>query len=91
VGRRLPHVDLPELLLEVEARTHFTSAFTHISERDAAIGEILGPGFSRDGVVDAVETVVDTYLGLRREGENFLGTYGRTGPAPFKEAVYGAR
>ena len=39
VGRRLPQVDLPELLLEVEARTHFASAFTHISEREAAIGE----------------------------------------------------
>ena len=39
VGRRLPQVDLPVLLLEIEARTHFASAFTHISDRDAAIGE----------------------------------------------------
>ena len=39
VGKRLPQVDLPELLLEIEARTHLASAFTHVSERDAAIDE----------------------------------------------------
>ena len=31
-------------------------------DETASIGEIIGPGFSYDGVVDAVETVVDTYL-----------------------------
>ena len=58
---------------------------------DAAIGKILGPGFSREGVVDAVETIVDTYVDLREEDETFLQAYARTGPAPFKEALYGAR
>ncbi len=60
-------------------------------DKNAAIGEILGPGFSRDGIVDAVETVVDTYVGLREDNETFLEAYGRTGPTPFKEALYGAR
>ena len=31
----LPRVDLPELILEIAARTHFTDAFTHLSERTA--------------------------------------------------------
>lgn len=35
VAGMLPRVDLPELILEVAARTRFTDAFTHISERTA--------------------------------------------------------
>jgi TnpA family transposase len=35
VTARLPHVDLPELLLEIDARTGFAGAFTHASEADA--------------------------------------------------------
>ena len=57
----------------------------------ASVGEIVGRGFSTAEVVDAVETIVDTYL-ARREGpaEPFLDAYRRLGPAPFKEALYGA-
>lgn len=33
VDARLPAVDLPEIILEVAARTGFANAFTHISER----------------------------------------------------------
>ncbi len=32
---RLPEVDLPEILLEISARTSFTDAFTHLTERTA--------------------------------------------------------
>lgn len=32
---RLPRVDLPEILLEIAARTNFTEKFTHISERES--------------------------------------------------------
>lgn len=35
VAARLPHVDLPELLPEIDARTGFAGAFTHASEADA--------------------------------------------------------
>ncbi len=59
------------------------------AEEDASIGQIVGPGFSSDGVVDAIERIVDTYLGVRQEGETFLAAYRRLGPAPFKDAVYG--
>jgi len=58
-------------------------------DEEASIGKIVGPGFGADDVVDAVETVVDTYLGLREDGEPFLAAYRRVGPAPFKEALYG--
>ena len=58
---------------------------------DAAIGEIVGRGFSTAEVVDAVETIVDTYLANREsESEPFLDAYRRLGPSPFKEALYGA-
>jgi hypothetical protein len=35
VASRLPRVDLPELLLEVDARTEFAAGFTHASESEA--------------------------------------------------------
>ncbi|WP_417459903.1 nitrite/sulfite reductase [Kordiimonas sp.] len=57
---------------------------------DASRAAILGPGFNEEGIVDAVEKVVAVYLGERTEGEEFLATYRRVGPAVFKEAVYGA-
>jgi sulfite reductase (NADPH) hemoprotein beta-component len=60
-------------------------------DETASIGAILGPGFSSEGVVDAVEKVVDTYLKVRNgREETFLAVYRRLGPAPFKEALYGA-
>ena len=56
---------------------------------DADIGSIVGPAFSTEDVVDAVETLVDTYLDIREEGERFLDTYRRVGNDPFKERLYG--
>ncbi len=35
IAARLPRVDLPEILLEIAARTDFTAKFTHISERES--------------------------------------------------------
>ena len=35
VNSRLPRVDLPEVLLEIAARTDFTAKFTHVSERES--------------------------------------------------------
>ena len=56
---------------------------------DASLAKIVGPGFSEDGIVDAVEKATDVYLRERADGERFLDTYRRVGPAPFKEAIYG--
>ena len=60
------------------------------AESDASLGAILGPAVSSAEVVDAVETIVDTYLAERRQGERFLDTYRRVGAAPFKERLYAA-
>ena len=56
---------------------------------DVSLGKITGPGFSEDGIVDAVERVTDRYLTERQAGERFLDTYRRVGMEPFKEAIYG--
>ncbi|MGD8326298.1 MAG: nitrite/sulfite reductase [Sphingomonadales bacterium] len=58
---------------------------------DASLAKILGPGFDENGIVDAVEKVVETYLDKRQEGEGFLQAYRRLGPEVFKESVYGPR
>ena len=55
---------------------------------DASISAILGPALPAPKVTEAVETLVETYLGARQDGERFLDTYRRIGAAPFKEAVY---
>jgi sulfite reductase (NADPH) hemoprotein beta-component len=56
---------------------------------DCAIGELVGPGFAADKIADAVETLVETYLELRRDpGERFLDAYRRVGLGPFQEALY---
>lgn len=36
----LPRVDLPELILEIDARTHFTGAFTHSSEQSFRVSDL---------------------------------------------------
>ena len=60
-------------------------------DEQASVGEIIGHGFSSAEVVDAVETLVDTYLRHRQSPEeSFLTAYRRLGQAPFKEALYGA-
>ncbi|GLS19253.1 sulfite reductase [Labrys miyagiensis] len=62
------------------------------AREDCSIGELVGPGFGADGIVDAVEKVVDTYLGLRLSPkETFLEAVRRVGLPPFKEALYGQR
>jgi sulfite reductase (NADPH) hemoprotein beta-component len=58
-------------------------------DETCSIGEIVGKGFSSEGVIDAVETIVDTYLKLRESPrEDFLIAYRRVGEAPFQEALY---
>ena len=56
---------------------------------DVSIGKITGPGFDENGIVDAVEKVVEKYRTLREGKERFLDTYRRVGMEPFKEAIYG--
>jgi sulfite reductase (NADPH) hemoprotein beta-component len=59
-------------------------------DENASLGDIVGRGFGPDEIVDAVETIVDTYLAIRSDkSEIFLDTYRRVGLAPFREALYG--
>jgi sulfite reductase (NADPH) hemoprotein beta-component len=78
-------------ILGVEKRgeEHYQLLLGGSGAQDAALGAITGPGFGPEGIVDAVEKVVDAYLGLRSgPDEPFLAAYGRLGAAPFKEALY---
>jgi sulfite reductase (NADPH) hemoprotein beta-component len=56
---------------------------------DTSLAQITGPGFSEDGVIDALEKATEVYLAQRGDGERFLDTYRRIGMTPFKEAIYG--
>jgi sulfite reductase (NADPH) hemoprotein beta-component len=55
-----------------------------------ALGTILGPAVGADKVVEAVDSLVATYLDNRTEGERFVDTYRRIGLQPFKDGVYAA-
>jgi sulfite reductase (NADPH) hemoprotein beta-component len=56
---------------------------------DTSLAKITGPGFTEDGVVDAVEKATEVYLANKQGEERFLDTYRRIGMEPFKEAIYG--
>ena len=68
---------------------NYQLSFGGSGAEDASLAKIIGPGFSEDGVVEAIEKAVTVYTSLRAEGERFLDTYRRVGDAPFKEAIYG--
>lgn len=59
------------------------------ADENTSVGEIIGRGFSSEEITDAIEQIVETYLGLRLgPQEKFIDAYRRVGPAPFKEALY---
>jgi sulfite reductase (NADPH) hemoprotein beta-component len=55
---------------------------------DASIGKIMGPAFSEDDIVPAVEKVIEVFLAQREPEERFIDCYRRVGMGPFKERVY---
>ena len=68
---------------------NYQLSFGGSAAEDTSIARIIGPGFSEDGVVDAIEKAVGVFTALRADGERFVDTYRRVGEAPFKEAIYG--
>ncbi len=61
------------------------------ADNNAAIGKIIGPGFSAEQVPAAIERIVEAYLELRtNDDEPFIEVYRRAGEAPFKEKLYAA-
>ncbi|WP_226582034.1 nitrite/sulfite reductase [Acuticoccus sediminis] len=58
------------------------------ADEHAAVGEILGPGFSAEEVPAVVDRIIATWRAHRAGGESFSDTYTRIGKAVFKAAVY---
>jgi sulfite reductase (NADPH) hemoprotein beta-component len=69
---------------------HYQVQLGGSASEDAALGKIIGRGFSADQVVDVVDKLTSIYLDLREGDETFLDTYRRVGDGPFKEGVYAA-
>jgi len=68
---------------------HYQVQLGGSASEDAALGKILGRGFSADEVIDVVDKIIETYLELRQDGEEFIDCFRRIGQDPFKERVYG--
>jgi sulfite reductase (NADPH) hemoprotein beta-component len=60
------------------------------SQKEAAIGKILGPSFARADMADVVEKLINVFVESRQPEELFIDTYNRIGIQPFKERVYGS-
>jgi len=61
------------------------------ADEHAAVGELLGPGFSAAEVPDVVERLMDVWEANRTPGETFADTYARLGRQTFRDAIYGER
>lgn len=56
---------------------------------NAAIGQVTGPGFSQEELIDGIERMVDHYIDIREaEDERFIDVVRRVGVDPFKEVLY---
>ena len=59
------------------------------ADETCEIGQVMGPGFSSDEIIDAIEELIDAYLKLRTsKDEDFLAVVRRVGLEPFQKAVY---
>jgi sulfite reductase (NADPH) hemoprotein beta-component len=61
------------------------------ADENAAVGELLGPGFCAAEVPDVVERIMDAWEAHRAPGETFADAYARLGRQVFRDAVYGER
>ena len=59
------------------------------ADENAAVGELLGPGFTADEVPGVVDRLIDVWHDNRDSGEPFADTYARLGKSVFKDAIYG--
>ena len=61
------------------------------ADENTSLGDIVGPAFTEETIVPAIETIVGTYLAIRHSPqETFLQTYRRVGIEPFKDKLYAA-
>ena len=54
--------------------------------KDASLGKILGPSFERDAMPDVIEKILDTYVALRTDEEQFLDTFAGSASTPSRSA-----
>ena len=58
-------------------------------KENSKIGKIIGPSFSSNEIIDALEKITNVYLKLRKdENESFMQTLDLIGLEPFKKALY---
>ncbi|ORE96276.1 ferredoxin--nitrite reductase [Stappia sp. 22II-S9-Z10] len=58
------------------------------ADENAAVGEILGPGFAAEEVPAVIARIIATWREHRTANESFVATYERVGKAVFKTAIY---
>ena len=59
------------------------------AKENSKIGEIIGPSFSSEKIIEAIDTIIKVYLIQRtHKKETFLETLELTGLKPFKDALY---
>ena len=58
------------------------------SKLNASIGEIVGPSFSEEELMSALEKIIETYESNKNTNENFLDVFRRIGIRKFKENLY---
>ncbi len=54
----------------------------------ASIGQIVGPSFSTENLIPAIERILKTYEENKKKNENFLSAFNRLGIDKFKEDLY---
>ena len=84
------HQFMGEALAEAQKALYLSNPNPRVGCVIVKDGEIIGRGFEPEKVTDAIEKIIETYLGLRLSpSEIFLDAYRRVGPQPFKLALYG--
>jgi sulfite reductase (NADPH) hemoprotein beta-component len=58
------------------------------SSYNAALGEVLGPSFSREDMPQIIRKIINVFVDNRQGEEDFIDTFARIGLDPFKERVY---
>jgi sulfite reductase (NADPH) hemoprotein beta-component len=57
---------------------------------NSKLGDRLGKAIAKEGVVDAIDDIIEVYKQNRKQNEAFANTLQRIGIKPFKERVYDA-
>ena len=80
--------DIGILGLEKKNREFYQISLGGRDDQQAAIGKILGPGFSAEELPGVIDQILDLYLHNRIRQESFSDTLERLGHDYFKERIY---